>query len=280
MKFLPAFLLLACSTSFCFAGNLPDTARADADTLGARQLLFSVDYLSDKTYLGRENIVSDKYVATALSYVAPSGFFSSLSAYKIVSSENKFDEADITAGWDFRIFNSLETMLSYSHFFFSRNSSQPRSTLRNNFEASFMKEYRWFTPAMYFDMNFGRAAKPDFSIRFEISRDFEFDSLFTKGNDALIISPNASIAAATLNFYSAFLRDSTQGRTIQNIGVNVNSNFQLASIDLALPVEYNIGKFMLRPEIRHTIPLGDNSKSDNKEVTYFIFSVGYFLIDK
>jgi hypothetical protein len=212
-----------------------------------------------------------------LSYEAPSGFFSSFVIDKIVSPENRFDEADITVGWSFKIFKSLETSLSYSHFFFSKKSLQISSALRNNLEATFKKEFRWITPQLYLDLTFGQAS-PDYSIRFEVYHDFEIDYLLTKNKDALIISPTASIAAATLNFYSFYLRDRTLPLTRQNLGVNVNSNFQLASVDLALPVEYDIGKFLLRPELRQTIPLYEIKNSDNKAVTYFIFTVGYFFI--
>jgi len=284
-KFISVFFL---TIIFCFgyfpaaqaeSFFSPDTTAAPDDSLNERQLLLSLDYLSNKTYLGQQNIFIEKYVAPSIAYLAPSGFFSAFVVEKIVSPENRFDRAELMLGWTFGIFKSVETALSYSRFVFSKQSLQIGASLRNNVEATFKKELSWITPQLYLDMYFGKA-KPDFGIRLELYHDFEFDSVFTKGNDALIISPSVSITAATLNFYSLYLRDSTQRISLKNIGVNVDTRFQLASVDIALPVEYDIGRFMLVPEIRHTIPLENILLSDNKAATYFNLSVGFFLIDR
>jgi len=256
--------------------NFPATPTDSIDSISSRKLLFAVDYLSNKTYLGRQNTVLEKYIAPSLSYEAPSGFFSSIVIDKIVSPENRFDAAALTVGYNFYVFKTIETSLSYSHFIFSKKTIQINSALKNNVEASFNREFKWVTPQIYFDLNFGQG-KPDYSIRLEIYHDFEIYNVLTKGKDALIISPTASISAATLNFYSVYLRGSSLTRILQNIAVDVNSKFQLASVDLALPVEYDIGKFLIRPEIRQTIPLYQTNNSDNKAVTYFIFTLGYFF---
>ncbi|MBK5284577.1 MAG: hypothetical protein JJE25_04185 [Bacteroidia bacterium] len=275
------FLILLSCLFFCFSYasgfSFPGTPTDSIDSLSDRQLLFAVDYLSNKTYLGRQNTVLEKYVAPSLSYQATSGFFSSIVIDKIVSPENRFDAAAITAGWKFNVSKTVETSLRYSHFIFSKKTIQIISALRNNIEASFIKEFKWVSPQLYLDLNFGQGS-PDYSIRFEIYHDFEIDNVLTKNNDALIISPTVSISAATLNFYSVYLRDSSLSRIIRNAAVNVNSKFQLASVDLALPVEYDIGNFLIRPEIRQTIPLYQMNNSDNKAVTYFIFTLGYFFM--
>jgi hypothetical protein len=281
IRLIFSVVTLCCSNSnLAHAGEflIPDSTQTAADSAQSRQLLLSLDFLSNKTYLGRQNIVTEKFVAPALAYLAPSGFFSGLAVEKIVDPENRFDRAELTLGWMFNLWKKGEASFSYTRFTFSDESRQVGASLRNNLEATFKRETNWITPQLYLDMYFGKA-KPDFGIRFELFHDFEFDSVFTKRNDALIISPSVSLTAATLNFYSVYLRDSTQLRTIKNIGVNVNTRFQLASIDLALPVEYDIGRFMFVPELRHTIPLENIRNSDNKPATYFNLSVGYFLID-
>lgn len=258
--------------------SFPDTTVSN-DSFENRQLVISLDYLSNKTYLGQQNIFTEKYVAPSLAYLAPSGFLTALVIEKIVDPDNRFDRAELLFGWTFNLFKSVETSLSYSRFVFNKESLQPGTLLRNNLEAQFKKETKVITPHLYLDMYFGKA-KPEFGIRLELFHDFEFENLLTKGNDALIISPTAAITASTLNFYSLYLRDSTQARILKNIGVNVDSRFQLASIDFALPVEYDIGRFFLIPEIRHIIPLEKIRNSDNKEATYFNLTVGYFLMDK
>lgn len=272
--------LLLCIGTFLFSRAQPtrNLRNENADTTDNRQLQLTFDYLSNKTYLGQQNIITEKYLSPAISYYAPSGFFTAFALTKIIDPENRFDEADLSLGWSFKVLKDAEASLSYSRFSYSKQSLQLGSSLQNNFEVA-IKRDGVITPALFFDMFFGKG-KPDFGVRLDVYHDFEMDNLFTNDKDELLISPTVSIIAATLNFYTLYLRDSSLARTRQNIGVNVDSNFQLASIELSLPVEYDLGRFMIKPEIRHTIPLQEVRNSDNKAATYFNLSLGFFLMDE
>jgi hypothetical protein len=274
--FTPLLILQLLSFNGLFA-NTPGVSEDDNDTANTRNLLVSFDYGSNRTFLGRSQSVNQVYASPAISYEAPSGFFTSVMAYRLLSPKNRWEEFDVNFGWGFFLFSrKLEASVAYSHYGYGKKSQQLNAPFNNNLETVLRKNFGPVKSELYVDYDFGNGNK-DYSFAFNNSHDFIFENLIAD-DDEFKIKPLISLTAGTLNFYKLHLKNPEQKPQVQNLAATVNTTFNFTGIELSLPLEYNIGRFSLEPAIHHSIPLNQPKRLNATAVTYFTMSLSFSII--
>jgi len=268
------FIAMACiipAKSLC-AANAPD-----ADTCFYRSLIISLDYGSDQSFHGRTASVKVPYLSPSIAYEAPSGFFCELMSDRILSPRNRWDEIDLGLGWRFFMFKKkIESSLSYSHYIYGKQSIQVQSSLKNNLEMAFKRQFKIIKTTLFLDYDFGTGSR-DYSFTLDNTHYFIFNSLFRE-DDELKVKPLVSVSAGTLNFYKLHLKNPVEKPSLQNLETSIDSKFNLTGIELSLPVEYLLGRFSFEPAVNYSIPLNQPKRFNATPVTYFTVSVGFALI--
>ena len=258
----------------------PDSLmKAHKEANFSRSLYLTFEYGTDREFQGRSTGDKQAYLSPSLTYEAPSGFFTSFVANRVLSPYKRWDETDFTLGWTFKLSKKLELLTSYTHMNFRDTSILLQSTLSNNLEVMLHRNSKYLTSRIYFDLNFGKGKTPnDYSFTFENSHAFEFENLLTKDNDALKIKPLAILSAGTLNFYKFHLKNRLEKPSLQNLAVNVNTTFNFTGLEFLLPVEYQIGRFSFEPAFHYSIPLNQPKIYEATPKTYFTASISFFFI--
>ncbi len=237
-----------------------------------RSLILGLEYSSDKVFYGRKREENVMYISPSLFYQARSGFYTGFSSYRLIKPEKYWDQSRLMVGWDFSPFRKLQTSISYSRFAYNDNSVQIQSSLKNNLELSFTLDSAIIQPRLTGGLYFG-SSTPDFLCSFELSHEFSFEYLFGE-NDGLYIKPSAIISAGTLHYYRLMLRDSGQRAR----AVNEVTKFDISGIDFSLPVEYDIGRFIIGVSANYNIPLNQPLYLRATPGFYFTAGIGFRFI--
>ena len=187
----------------------------------------------------------------------------------MLKPEKYWDQSQLIAGWDFSLWKKLETSVSYSRFAYNDSSIQIQSSLKNNVELSLTFDSAIIQPRLTGALYFGTST-PDFLCSFDLSHEFAFDYLFGE-RDGLYIKPTASISAGTLHYYKLMLRDSGQ----RILAAREVTKFNISGIDLSLPVEYDIGRFIIGASANYNIPLNQPLYLRAEPGFYFTLGLGF-----
>lgn len=175
---------------------------------------------------------------------------------------------------------------SFSHYFFTGNSSVPYSPLTNEIYTSFTYKKPWLRPGISAGIGFGTntaispsASVYDMGISAGVSHSFDWES----GDVSFSASPSLSLNAGT-NDYFSFLnttkyigkgsnsgqyfkkgagstsrkgRSGTGGSTTTTQG----KTFDLTNIELGIESSMEIGSFTMRPALSFYIPVGSAAGS-------------------
>jgi hypothetical protein len=245
----------------------------------SRTLMISLEYGSDKTFLGRSAGEKQTYISPYIYYEAPSGFFTSIWRYRILSPYNRWDETDLTAGWELILSKKIHLFLSYKHRRFNEESRLLQAGLNNNLEFLFERRSKIIQMKLYLDYDFGKSKLPnDYSVTGELGHEFIFENLLTKNKDAFRINPSAAVTAGTLNFYRFHIKNLKERPSLQNLSYEVNTKFTWTGIELALPLQYDIGRFSIEASPHYSIPLNQPKVFDSTPYFYVTSSLSFFII--
>lgn len=264
---LAFFLFLSFSS---LAAEKPDSSGRQKPY--ERSLILGVEYSSDKVFYGRKGEERVLYISPSLFYQGRSGFYTGFASYRLLKPEKYWDQSQLTAGWDFKLLQKLQTSASYSRFAYNDSSVQIQSSLKNNFELSFSLDSAIIQPKLTGAVYFGSSA-PDYLSSFELSHEFAFDYLFGD-RDGLYIKPTAAVSAGTLHYYRLALRDSGQ----RLLAAREVTKFDISGIDFYLPVEYDIGRFIIGASANYNIPLNQPLYLRAEPGFYFTLGLGFRFI--
>ena len=237
-----------------------------------RSLILSVEYSSDKVFYGRRTSERILYIIPSLFYQGKSGFYTGFSSCRLIKPEKYWDQSQLMVGWDFSLAKKIETSVSYSRFAYNDSSLQIQSSLKNNVELSFSLDSALIQPRLTGGLYFGAAA-PDFLCAFELSHEFSFEYLFGD-RDGLYIRPTAALSAGSLHYYRLALRDSGQ----RFLAAREVTKFKISGIDFSLPVEYDIGRFIIGVSANYNIPLNQPLYLKAQPAFYFTAGIGFRFI--
>lgn len=178
----------------------------------------SLEGANNSSFYGRISPRAYPYVAPTLTYVHPTGLWASTTAYQLFNTEDYIDETDVSLGYSFRIRQKVDANLSYSHFFFSKNSPLVKAATSNAVNAYAALDWKYVFTAFTTSYIFGRSN--DVFTVLENSRYLPLNPLW-KGKKAIGLDPKITLTAGTQEFYQEY----TTTETYQNdSGKNSNGN--------------------------------------------------------
>ena len=233
-----------------------------------RTLVLAIDYSSDRVFYGRRSDNRILYYSPSLFYQGKSGFYSGLASYRLIKPVNRWDELQLTAGWDFPLFRTLYTSLSYSRFAYSDSSVQIQSSLKNNIQLMTEYDSSFIVPRFTAGLYFGDSS-PDYLFALNFSHEFAWQG----ARNAFYMKPAVSFSAGTLHYYRLALRDTTRRLRIEE-----ETRFNLTGIDFLFPVEYDIRRFILFASANYNIPLNQPRYLKAEPGFYFTVGVGFRIL--
>ena len=286
-----------------------DSTIDDDDT---RSFNFSIEYLSDQTYKGLKNETPQQTITPSFVYEAISGFNCTVAGNYVKDASNPWNSMNIGAGYDFTIYKKLFGGVSYTKYYFDKNSEQLSSTLNHNLECYLKFKPHWIKSKLIFDYNIGKTK--DYGISFENSHKFEFSSVLSK-EDELDLVPKLALNSGTQNFYiisynrffnknaakitsfnnSVQEYNKTHKKQIKPVAYNppTPDKFGMLSYDFSLSLTYNIGSFYIEPAYHYIIAVNQpeeyrmktlkqlsNINSTDSNSGYFQITLYYILETK
>lgn len=233
-----------------------------------RTLVLAIDYSSDRVFNGRRSDDRILYYSPSLFYQGKSGFYTGFASYRIVKPVNRWDELQLTAGWDFSLLRTLYTSVSYSRFAYSDSSVQIQSSLRNNIQLMTEYDSSFIVPRFTAGLYFGTAS-PDYLFALNLSHEFKYSG----ARNAFYMKPSVNFSAGTLHYYRLALRDTTR-----RLRVEEETRFSLTGIDFSFPLEYDIGRFIIYGSVNYNIPLNQPKYLEAKPGFYYTIGVGFRIL--
>ncbi|WP_207429541.1 hypothetical protein [Pedobacter sp. SYSU D00535] len=175
---------------------LAGAASAQDSADSSKFSIFTVGASAGNTanYYGQTTAAKLPYGSFDVSYSHKSGLWLSGTTLKFKNTADGISEVDIAAGYDFDILRNLSGSLSYTRFFFPKDSPLPQSINPNTASAGL--KYSWFLEtAGYGDYVFGSQGS-DYYLTLSNSKLFDLGSLFSK-SDYITIEPSISLTGAT-----------------------------------------------------------------------------------
>jgi hypothetical protein len=145
-------------------------------------------------------------VAPTLTYVHATGLWASTTAYQLFNTDDYIDETDVSVGYSFQILKKVDANVSYSHFFFGRNSPLVKAATSNALNAYSALDWKYVYTALTTSYIFGRSN--DVFTVLENSRYIALNPLW-KGKKAVGLDPKISVTAGTQEFSQEYTTTET-----------------------------------------------------------------------
>ena len=243
-----------------------DTAKADTEAEDYNNIVFTAKLGNNFTYRG---LSAEKmpYLSPDITYNAKSGFWVSLTAYRVWSTEafaKKFLETDVALGWDFNFFKYWDLSLAYTRGNYDTSSVSPvKSALANNIGFYTGYDFGPIYFGMRYDYTFERktvqlAKKTktigfsDYYLNWDLYKDIGWANMFFQDDEFHII-PDVNITGGTQSVYSSYLEALTAKRAkVRNAlvvkTIKQPSTFSIFLFNFSLPIAYYIGNWKIKPE--------------------------------
>lgn len=286
-------LLVAPVLSFATPSLIPPVdATVSTDTVKVKKGWWTVgaEVANNSSFFGRNTAVRYPYAAASLTYVHRTGFWASVTSYKLFDTESYVDETDLSVGYTTKIRDLVEVNLSYSRFIFGENTPLVKAATSN--AASAKAALDWGILYTGFTTSYIFGESHDIFTVLENSRFIPLNPLW-KGKHVIGLDPKVSVTAGTQRFYETHTTTTPgkpgKGGPLGGIllppgagtgpttttSTEVVSKFKVLNYELKLPVVMYWGNFELEPAYRYSIPVnkieGDNSEAQS----FYSFNISY-----
>ncbi len=254
-----------------FTDEQSDSNEAVADSIQNTQdssayFTAAVGYVGHETFKGYDNGLKQAGYSPSVAYNNPLGFSAAISATKLTESSN-WDEFDASFEYDYDFADYFGISLSYSHSFYGTSNTKVNVGLTNDIGVGL----NITTPVLVinptFDYAFGN--KSDIFIGFNFSQEIDLASN-DDGSNQLSITPAASASLGTENFLNSTLRKrKVKGKIVSKNVKTVDSSFGIMEYELDLPINYQIGNFLIAPEYSYIFPVRQPVGESSNSFGYF-----------
>ena len=229
-----------------------------------------ISYASNSVYLGRKDSLPIHYITPQFGFYDRSGLFINGSfSYLSSTTESQVDVFTIEAGYQYQLNDHWDGSFSFEKYFYNSTSHSVKSEVSGVFTAGINYSSDVLNTFGSLNLNFG--AKTDYGFNAGLSHSFNIGEQFT-------LEPQASLNAATQNFYKAYYekrRYSAKRKTPNtNITVSITSDvgqLKILDYEFALPVHYKVRNFEFFLEPTLALPVNPNTvnlKINNFQKTF------------
>jgi hypothetical protein len=237
---------------------------------GASRLVLSSAFASHSSYRGRDNGLLHQSIAPSVTYRHSSGLTFQASSYFVNDAGSRWDNFQLTGGYEFRLSDVVGGSLSYAHFWFNDSSKTELSVFTDNAQGGLSFDWPAVSIAALGSMNFGTAS--EFTLTTTISHNFEIPlSLYNK----VTISPSFSWVIGQQNSeLTTLLTTKTKGqRAVTTAQTKATSSFGILDYEVSLPVAIELGLLTLAPSAMYIVPLNVVDASTKKSFINLEFAL-------
>jgi hypothetical protein len=241
---------------------------------GASRLVLSSAYASHASYRGRDIGLVQQSFAPSVMYRHSSGFSVQLSTYWLDDEGNRWDNFQLTGGYEFRLSEIIGGSLSYTHFWFNDSSTSELSVFTDNAQGGLSLDWPAISISTLGSVSFGTAS--EFTLTTSVCHNFQIPlSLYNQ----ITISPSFSWVLGQQNSELTTLL-TTKGKgnrapATTSTHTKATSSFSVLDYELSLPATIELGFVTLAPSATYIIPLNVVDASTTK--SYVNLEFGVFL---
>ena len=287
--------ILTANATFAQTGTMPGASDKikpeDKSNDGTSSFKFGINYSSNDVFMGRTDTARTPTIIPQVKYTFKNGIYLSGNLEFIPGrKKKKLDGGEIAAGYDFDITDDLSGGASLTKAFYSPNSTQIASSIRETVNANITYDIgEIISPTLSADYNFNKQGiAADEFVNLGITHDFNVTGLFGDA-DVFIVSPTATVNSGTENFYDAYLTTkkikNTKRSAAQNALIAAYTarlgKYNLLDYEFSAPVEYKSGKFIFtfNPTyaiVQNQLPAQIMTRISNKPAVFY-FETGVTL---
>lgn len=271
----------------------PDSTTASDSITRKGWWTAGLETASNSSFYGRNTARQYPYIAASVTYARNSGLWVSATTYQFFNTEDYIDETDASVGYSFKITPRATGNISYSRFFFSKNTPLVKSVTANALTAFTAVDWKILYTAVTTSYIFG--GSNDVFVVLDNSRYIPLNPLW-KGKRAVGLDPKISVTGGTQEFSEthtiAEQKKKGLGGTVGGVldplkPGNGNSSsgtttttstvhrFKVLNYDFLVPVVVDLGNFELEPSWRYSIPVNLLEGDESRAQSFFTFKANY-----
>ncbi len=276
------------------------TQKLDKKSNRLRYIDVSMEYGSNFTYRNQigPTAIDAPYLLPTILYHDKTGLWASIDAYRLINPYKQMQadgsvtttaptwiEADLNAGWDFKIGDKTDGTVSYNYSRFDRNILLVKEAPGNTFEGYLAHDFNLIYTGLRGDYTYenftgvihGEQVNvnvTDYYASWETSKEFYIDGVFSH-KDYFDIDPMFTLLAGTDNFIGKFIvaRYPTSKQAAHYAGIA--SQFLIQEFIFDVPAAYNIGNFTFTPSFEYTILTQKVTESAPTSFPIYRFTAAY-----
>ena len=233
-------------------------------------LFGKIGYTSDMQYRGYKGAGAQSAFFPGLFYNHPNGIGALLNIYNISGTSVQWDEIEIGASYTHPFNEKLSMCLSYTHYTFNDTNESAKQGLSGIAEINLSYEFTLLTAGCSLEVGFGD--QTDYSLIVNFSKRIEF----AKGIIAEFwLEPDFSGIYGTESLLNNRLvrRKNAKNKIVKKIVTKTNNVFSVLDYQLSIPLNIEIGRFIIAPEYDYNIPLNQPVNTDSNAFGFFTINV-------
>jgi hypothetical protein len=255
-KLLRVFVFAACTLSFdnLIAQDTTTIEKADPSYWEA-----GISYLSNSTYLGRQDSLKVPYITPTISYYNKSGLFITGSmSYLNSAGVSRIDLIEFQAGYTL-IIKKFSGEISATKDFYNSQSQNVKSETTGSINATISYDFGFIKPVVQGGIVFN--SRDDYNAGFGLEHSFFFD------DDNFEVTPSFLVNASTQNYYNTYYVKKKYAKKKKNAtgpGTTISaylpnaSEFKIMDYEFSLPMDYSAGKFIFNFTPTLAFPVNPN----------------------
>jgi hypothetical protein len=255
-KLLRICVYTACSLSFhnLTAQDTTATGKVDPSYWEA-----GISYLSNSTYLGRQDSLKVPYITPIIGYYNKSGLFITGSlSYLNSAGISRIDLVELEAGYTL-VIKKFAGEISATKDFYNSQSQNVKSETKGNLNATISYDFGFIKPVVQGGIVF--SSRDDYNAGFGLEHSFFFD------DENFEVAPSFLLNASTQNYYNTYYTKRKYAKKKKNGTAPVTtisaylpnaSEFKIMDYEFSLPIDYSAGKFIFNFTPSLAIPVNPN----------------------
>ncbi|AMM50090.1 hypothetical protein TH61_01345 [Rufibacter sp. DG15C] len=298
MKNLIGFCLLLALGTKAFAQtdkNGSSTASSEGATATAETKTgwwtIGLESANNASFYGRNTAIQYPYVAGSLTYTHKSGLWASAMSYQLFDTEDVIDETDLSVGYNFKLGERFDGSVSYTRFFFGKNTPLIQSVTSNAATASGNYDWQILYTGLTTSYVFG--GSNDIFTVLDNSRYIALDPLW-KGKFSVGLDPKVSVIAGTQDFaetHTTVTQNKKKGTVLDPIipvggnkgsggtttttTTSVSKRFRVLNYAVRVPLVVSVGNFEFEPAYRYAVPVNKVEGDESKPQSFYSMNLSY-----
>jgi hypothetical protein len=230
-------------------------------------------YTTDMQYRGYQGAGAQSAFFPGLVYNHPIGLGAFINVYNIKGTTVPWDEIEIGLLYNHSFSERLSMSLSYTHYTFNDTSEISKQGITGIAGVNLSYEFPLLSTGASFDVSSAEQIDYSFSINFSKRIDL-FKTIFFR----CWFEPDFSGIYGTQVFLNnkidKILMGKGKGKNVTNIvTTTTNHAFSVLAYQLSLPINIQVGRFIITPRYDYIIPLNQPTSTNSSAFGFFTMNI-------